>query len=593
MQIIPTNTTNSAYGFYNSTGESAGASFFDAMTDALEAVQDGDYASATSALQGENNGTLVESPYTRHTTDGVTYELSEVCFTKNELHELRQQLLKEGAPEESLRQFDILADQPDGATLAQVLASLMGKSSSVNLSEDDVHSITALLGQIDPSGQLATDAIDMMQRGNGQAALELIEGALGKMGLDMSIDIDRNAILALGRGLGLNQDSLRGLMSNFGGHSSLTVNAEQFGAFMNPAKNQFMHDAANMAKLDDALEKTLKPMIAKARDRMEKEKAASALQDRRVEQSRILIDRTVQKNSREILDNTVAGETPDATVSRENLAQAVNLENNIKDAASNRAHVNNAQFTVNGEMPQGQVKPMSGDFQQGQNGSSFLNQNSKDESSGWQTLLGQINVKSEKSASSANSMNQDSVVYSMLQGNMEQQPMPSEMNLQKAQLSTQVASQVEQGMLTAMRNGATRLDLQLHPAELGAIAITLIARNGELTAKITSEKSETAEMMTRQLDTIRVNLEQQGIKVDKIEVQLENKQDNYANNFENMDQHNSRQEENAFREGIKRLRTLANMRNINENTENSVLAQSMHNKIETARYAGRALHVVA
>lgn len=87
-----------------------------------------------------------------------------------------------------------------------------------------------------------------------------------------------------------------------------------------------------------------------------------------------------------------------------------------------------------------------------------------------------------------------------------------------------MTQQVERGLLSALKDGGTRLDLQLHPQELGAITLTLTARNGEVSARIRSEKSETAEMVTRQLDTIRANLEQQGIKVDKIEVQLQSQQ---------------------------------------------------------------------
>ena len=43
---------------------------------------------------------------------------------------------------------------------------------------------------------------------------------------------------------------------------------------------------------------------------------------------------------------------------------------------------------------------------------------------------------------------------------------------QTQQMTRQMTAQVEQGMLTALRNGATRMDLQLHPAELGNVAIT-------------------------------------------------------------------------------------------------------------------------
>lgn len=128
---------------------------------------------------------------------------------------------------------------------------------------------------------------------------------------------------------------------------------------------------------------------------------------------------------------------------------------------------------------------------------------------------------------------------------------------------------------------------------MGAISITLTARNGEVSARIRSEKTETAEMVTRQLDMIRTNLEQQGIKVDKIEVQLENKQQDDGSQWQNLDQHNSRQEEEARREELSRLKNLSTIRNSSNNMKIENLEQPVHSLTQSARYSTRALHVVA
>lgn len=568
MQILPTNY-NSASGFFDSlTDSSQGSNFMYAMEDALSSVQNGDYVSADAALADEDP--LVESPYSKHTTDGVTYTMDEVLFTKQELAELRQQLVKEGAPEEALKQFDILADQPNGATLAQVMASLMGQANTPKFGENDEQAIVAFLGQLDPTGDLAANVLDQMKSGNGAGAFDLIQNALGKLGAMETIDIDIATAMSLGRGLGLNADSLRLLGEGFGGFKSLTLNAAQFDTLMNPAKNQFLTDAANADKLEAALEKTLKPIISKARNRMAKEKEATERESRRVQQSKILIDKTVQGNSREMMNETLA----------ETGKNSEHLK--LKDALA----ANNSQSAVN--MAQGQKLADSGQ-EMGQGSARDKNSDNKN---GWKDLLGKVEVKSTiNQGPTANPL-----VYSMLQGQVEEMPAFAQninLNQQQAFLSQQLANQVEQGMLTAMRDGATRLDLQLHPAELGSMAITLIARNGEVTALIRSEKSETAEMMQRQLDTIRVNLENQGVRVDKIEVQLENHQDTAQQFFDDLGQHNARQENNARQQELGRLRNLAAIRNSGKNNDESNLAQNVHDIGQTARYAGQAVHVVA
>lgn len=584
MQITTTNRADSAFGFFSGTDFSSGSGFMDAMQDAMSAVSDGDNVSVSSAL-AEEKQQLVESPYSMQSTDGVTYTLEEVTFTKNELQELRKQLIKEGAPEETLRQFDILADQPDGATLAQVIASLMGKKGS--FSEEDAHSITALLGQIDPSGDLAGDALGLMRQGNGAAALGLIQTALDKLPLDESLDVDPDSMAALCRGLGLNSGTIQTITGLMRGRS-MSLNGAQFATLMQPAEHQFTIDAANAQKLDAALEKTIKPIISKARNRMEKEKEATSRESRRVQQSKILIDRTVQQNSRDTIDATATGQES-AKQARSGQTGEIRTEKLQKGAADDvlqkGEHVNNSAFVNNSKAALNAQPVQEAAQAQMENNAGEGNKGKKD---GWQDLLDKIDIKP---SANAQPVNAGSVVYSMLQGNLDEQlgQMSGKLEqlLANQELGRHISQQVESGVLTAMRNGA-KLELQLHPAELGNLAITLIARNGEVTAHIRSEKTETMELLQRQMDTIRVNLEEQGIKVDKIDVQLESSQDQ-QHFMDDLAEHNTRQEEETRRQELNRLKNLAALRN----EDNSDMAQQLHNIGQQARYGGNALHVVA
>ena len=424
-----------------------------------------------------------------------------------------------------------------------------------------------------------------MGEGKGEDALALITGTFAKLDPDESIEISRDDALALGRGLGLNKNSLQSLADNFGRYDALRVTGEQFGNLMKPASMQFATDKANREKLDAALEQTLKPIISKARDRMEKEKAASALQNRKVEQSRILIDKTVQEQSREILNQTLqsgqqADDSPDAAEIASQSASANTYKS--RNAASEAvpgvgaARVETAESGKNGS---------------GSDAPAFENNSGQGKSKEWSELLGKVETRA--TAPQANTGN--SIVFSMLQGGQRlSEADPIQSNAAEDQtLSRQVAQQVERGLLSALKDGGTRLDLQLHPQELGAITLTLTARNGEVSARIRSEKSETAEMVTRQLDTIRANLEQQGIKVDKIEVQLQSQQGDDGRQWQNLDQHNSRQEEDARREELARLKNLATLRNSGENMQPEILEQPVHSLTQTARYATQSLHVVA
>ena len=132
---------------------------------------------------------------------------------------------------------------------------------------------------------------------------------------------------------------------------------------------------------------------------------------------------------------------------------------------------------------------------------------------------------------------------------------------QSVPLAEHVSAQVESGLFSSLKNGASRLELQLHPQELGTIAITLMSRNGEVSAHIKADNAETAAMLTRQAEIIKQNLEDQGIRIDKIEVELQEPetQADADQLLQDMEHHNSFQEEGARRDHLRRLKNLASV----------------------------------
>ena len=171
-------------------------------------------------------------------------------------------------------------------------------------------------------------------------------------------------------------------------------------------------------------------------------------------------------------------------------------------------------------------------------------------------------------------------------GTLAQQSYAAAINLSSSPLAAQT-------MLSSLKGGGTRLDLQLNPQELGSINVSLTVRNGEVSAIIRSEKSETTDMINRQVDAIRSNLEQQGIKVDKVEVRQDTRQDQNSASWQDFTQHNARQEEDARREGLARLKNLAGVRNSTSNSAMTTLEQPVHSLGSTAIYATSNLNVVA
>ena len=156
-----------------------------------------------------------------------------------------------------------------------------------------------------------------------------------------------------------------------------------------------------------------------------------------------------------------------------------------------------------------------------------------------------------------------------------------------APLIRQALQQVEQGTLSKLANGGQRLELQLAPSELGAVTLILTSgKSGEISATIRSEKSETAELVARHLDMIRVSLEEQGLKVDKLEVQ--NQMLHNQDDWQGMEQHNAMREEQERREQLERLRRLGR-----QSEDDELRARDMQSSGHTAEISGQGLHLVA
>jgi len=140
--------------------------------------------------------------------------------------------------------------------------------------------------------------------------------------------------------------------------------------------------------------------------------------------------------------------------------------------------------------------------------------------------------------------------------------------------------------LGKLADGGRRLELQLAPSELGAVTLILTSgKGGEISATIRSERSETAELLARHLDIIRVNLEEQGLKVDKLEVQ--NQMLNNRDDWQGMEQHNAMREEQERREHLERLRRLGRGGN------GAIQARDVQLHEQTAEISEHGLHVVA
>jgi flagellar hook-length control protein FliK len=126
----------------------------------------------------------------------------------------------------------------------------------------------------------------------------------------------------------------------------------------------------------------------------------------------------------------------------------------------------------------------------------------------------------------------------------------------------------------------TQMELQLHPASLGTVNVSLITKGGTVTAQFTTQSEQVRAAIEAQASTLTQNLEEQGVKVEAIEVTVESHQME-----KNLDEDNRKREkeEEKAEESLKATRR-ANI-NLRELGEDGDLIEEIQGADEATRIA--------
>lgn len=92
---------------------------------------------------------------------------------------------------------------------------------------------------------------------------------------------------------------------------------------------------------------------------------------------------------------------------------------------------------------------------------------------------------------------------------------------QRVEVMRDIVNQVLDQIRIHIKPDTTSMELTLNPENLGKISLTVISKEGHLTASFTAQNQVTKEALESQMQTLKENLNNQGIKVEAIEVNIE------------------------------------------------------------------------
>jgi flagellar hook-length control protein FliK len=122
--------------------------------------------------------------------------------------------------------------------------------------------------------------------------------------------------------------------------------------------------------------------------------------------------------------------------------------------------------------------------------------------------------------------------------------------------SAEVYKQVETGAFRNLGQGVKQLVIRLDPEDLGTVSVILQVKGKEVQAVLRASNQEASQALGEQLGQLRSQLEAQGLKVGKLEVQTQLADSQSQSQWQGAEQHNRYQENRELAFSAQRWRNL-------------------------------------
>nr|WP_321260746.1 flagellar hook-length control protein FliK [uncultured Pseudodesulfovibrio sp.] len=204
----------------------------------------------------------------------------------------------------------------------------------------------------------------------------------------------------------------------------------------------------------------------------------------------------------------------------------------------------------------------------------------------WTNLLGKVNDDGSHSAQGKVQTKTEDTTQTLKTGLTTTTETGTKTKAWEKVSAPKVMKQVDNAFIKTLNNGGKQLTLQLTPENLGKLSIVLQVNGKEVSASIRAESPEAAKIINENIDIIKNSLENQGLKVEKLDVQtgLANNQD--AHDWFGQEQHNMARDQEAM---VAMRNHMKNMRN----GDGGMVARDLQLLREQAINAAHGLHVIA
>ncbi|BBD08901.1 flagellar hook-length control protein FliK [Desulfovibrio ferrophilus] len=537
-------------------------------------------------------------------------ETSSLKMTREDFAALKDGLKEAGLSEADIEALAEKISSAEGLTWGTFVTSLSDKLATLGKNQNliaigDLESreLQTLFQKIGFTTEQAESLLSDLRSGKTTSVWKTVSDKLASLPADATIDLSRSELGALAKVSGLSGTGAVHLLSLLGDAQSATLSAVQLKTVMGTLKSEVAADLEHAKGSGKQLMTLVNDVLAEAGEKASNEQLASDRSDNSVRNKKILGEESRRERAQQRTDGAQADRSsdqgseghaervlkadPNASASRaatvvaagKGDAQADSKGDSGKDAKGDgkaeakgvRDGLAARNGQVTGDNAESGAKDSTGD--------GGATKDSDSHKKAWGELWGKVKVEGTHAQAAAVQM-PEAVSRT-------ESAARADALVQKWGQSTsgRMMQQVESGLLKNMGEGRKQLTLELNPGDLGKLSVILQAKDGEVSVMFRAEHQDTGRILSEQLSQLKVHLENQGIKVGKMEVQTQLQDQDLGQGWQGADQHNMTQAQKNFIEKRGILRMLRQ--------DGIGVAQELLNDPETARIAQDGLYVVA
>ncbi len=556
-----------------------------------------------AAPETENAAPVEEKEVLKPAESCISEHPADTQMTREDFEEVRDDLEEYGLSEEEIQELEDKVDSEEGLTWGEFVETLNEKitqSKKVELSPEQTEQLQSLFAKLGFNDSQSKKLINDLSNGDSKKVLDTIMKKLDSLPQDSKILLDKGEVEAFAAAVNSSKEFTAEIKKMFS-KAALPKDMKEAFSFINQ----------EMTKLDQKevrLVRAIGETLVKTMGKELKASTATAETNRPVD----LGERTSKSDKSEGKEKSKADHTAREHVQTDHAAEKsdkhsdkhtikqvtaeskgetgqVEIKHTSAKGQENSTHKND-QDDKNTLAQHKQHSESGANTKQDDSGQPFAEKDGK-QNSAWNQFFSKLS-KTER-ASAHHSFSKIEDLAKAIKHGGKENAKTAIADLTASTHNTRawekisapkVMKQVNTALFSNLGQGKKQLTLHLKPEALGAVKVILQVQGKEVNASLRAESADAAKVIADNLDAIKQNLENQGLKVNKLEVQT-GLADNSNQNWQGEMQHNQARDRDQMARMRQRMRNLRG--------ESGLLARDMQNMTDTANVAEKGLHVIA